>query len=118
MFYYGPEQKKKTSKNSHLMIHFPTYSGANEWAQWSAQAKQALRSKQMCEGCKQMSKRIIEWPKSIGPILKSKFLVVLDHSVLETFDSVMYFIIRLCHFQIKLRAYTDTRGGFILTGNI
>ena len=50
--------EKKHRTNSHPIIHYPTSSGvievseqASEWAQWSAQAKQAVWSKWMGEQC-------------------------------------------------------------------
>ena len=38
---------------------------ANEWAQWSTRAKQAVRSKQMSERCERTSERTSEWPKTL-----------------------------------------------------
>ena len=56
MAHYGPEQKKKHSKNSHFITHYPTSSGVSEWAieqtsvaQQIAQAKQAVWRKQTSE---------------------------------------------------------------------
>ena len=51
LWHYGPEQKKKRSKNSQLNIHFPASSGVSEQA--------------------------YEWAS--GPVLTSRFLVILDH---------------------------------------
>ena len=76
------ENGKKHRQNSHLIIHFPTSEGvsevserANEWAQWRARAKRAVRSKRTSERCEQTSKRTSEWPSTAVC-----FLAVLDHS--------------------------------------
>ena len=57
---------KKNTKNSHLIIYFPTSKGvserANKWVQRSARAKQAGWSKRTSERCKQISERTSEWP--------------------------------------------------------
>ena len=54
----------------HLIIHFPMRSGVsewvseqvNEWAQWSALEKRAVRIKQMNGRCEQAGERTSEWP--------------------------------------------------------
>ena len=54
-----------------LRIHFSTSEGvsevserANEWTQWRAWAKRAVRSKQTSEWCKRTSERTSEWPST------------------------------------------------------
>ena len=58
-------------RHYYSLITFPTSEGvsevseqANEWAQRSVQAKQAVRSKQTSERCERMSKRTSEWPST------------------------------------------------------
>ena len=52
----------------HRVIHCPMSLGvseqANEWAQRSAQAKQAVWSERMSERCKWISERTSEWPST------------------------------------------------------
>ena len=49
--HYGPQQKKMTAKNSHLVIHFPTSSEVNE-------------------RCEQTSEGTSEWPSIKIAILR------------------------------------------------
>ena len=62
------QNRKKTRKKKHLIIHFPMSSGVsertNEWAQRSVRAKRAMRSKRTSEQCERTSERTSEWPST------------------------------------------------------
>ena len=74
--HYGPE----LPDFSVWIIHFPTSSGveewANVWAQPSVQAKQAMRSNQMNEWCERTSERTSEWPSTLVTICGSSVYTV------------------------------------------
>ena len=66
----------KTRSFETSIIHFPTSEGvsevserANEWAQWRARAKQAVRSKRTSERCERTSEETSEWPSTYVSIL-------------------------------------------------
>ena len=92
---------QKHRQNSHLIIHCPTSEGvseaserANKWAQRSARAKQAVRSKlceascakravqsELCKACEQVSGASERANgRASGPV--SGFVVTLDHSAM------------------------------------
>ena len=63
--HYGTEQPDcRTSKS-----RFPTSLGVSEWAQRSARAKRAVRSKRTSERCAWTSERTSKWLSTYVPIL-------------------------------------------------
>ena len=57
-FHYGTGQPDCGTSKS----RFPTSLGVSEWAQRSARAKRAVRSKRTSERCERTSERMSEWP--------------------------------------------------------
>ena len=92
IFHYGPEQKKKHSKNSHLFIHSSTTLWVSEWAskqtsersrvhRWSEQD----RASKLASVASEQANR-----QASGQVLTSGFLAVLDHSAIWLFAPWRY----------------------------
>ena len=67
-------EKKRNKQNSHFPTSEEVSERANEWAQWRARAKQAVRSKQTSGVSERANGR------ASGPVLQCVFLVVPAHS--------------------------------------
>ena len=66
--HYGPkwyENDAFISKTSLFLMSSGVSERASDWAQWSARAKWAVRSKQLSEQCERTSEQRSEWPSTI-----------------------------------------------------
>ena len=76
----GPGQKKKHSKNSHLIIHFPTSWGMSKWASKQTSERSGAREHSVRKRVSCASER--RNGRTSGLALTSGFLVILNHSEL------------------------------------
>ena len=66
-------------KSRTKIFHCPMSSGASEWAQRSARAKRAVRSKRTSERCQRTSERMSEWPSTYISISRAFESLCQEH---------------------------------------
>ena len=100
------QNRKKHSKNSHLIIHFPTISGESEWV---IERSGACEQSEQCRASVRVSgasKRVNEWASD--KVLTSGFLVILDHSAVVQlvggYFLVLFGTVLLCEMKWRLKA--------------
>ena len=80
---YGPQQKKKHSKNSHSIIYFPTSSGMSERSIAYERSIACERSEQCVASERVIGENDRANGRASGPVLQSGLLVILDHSAMK-----------------------------------
>ena len=93
----------KRNKNIPLSAQERVSEQTNEWAQWSAQVKRAVRSQPTSERCERRSERMSEWPVTYVLISSSS-------------ESLCYLANESMTRSRSFQKTTDTRGGIYDNG--